>query len=151
MTWRRTGGAAAIRGRGIAPDRGLARPLVSGLHPILQCLNAFTGDHMVTQTLLSRYHARMPDFHGSSGASTEIPGAGTDAAQSSVAGSSVAGLRQAMAADRITATALSRHYLDRITDVNPALRAVIAVSPDALDEAAASDEETDNEVAEWDA
>ena len=81
----------------------------------------------------------MPDFHGSSGASTEIPGAGTDAAQSSVAGSSVAGLRQAMAADRITATALSRHYLDRITDVNPALRAVIAVSSDALDEAAASD------------
>ena len=53
--------------------------------------------------------------------------------------SSVAGLRQAMAAARLTATALARHCLDRITDVNPALRAVIAVSPDALDQAAASD------------
>ena len=56
-----------------------------------------------------------------------------------VASSSVAGLRQAMATDRLTATSLARHCLDRITDVNPALRAVIAVSPDALDQAAASD------------
>jgi amidase len=81
----------------------------------------------------------MPDFQSSSGPCTEIPGASADVAASSAAGSSVAGLRQAMAADRITATALARHCLDRITDVNPVLRAVIAVSPDALDQAAASD------------
>ena len=39
----------------------------------------------------------------------------------------------------LTATALTRRYLDRIADVNPALGAVIAVTPDALDQAAASD------------
>ena len=88
---------------------------------------------MVTQPLLSRYPARMPVFQSSPGP-CEIPGAGTD-----TEGSSVAGLRQAMAADRLTATALARHCLDRITDVNPELRAVIAVCPDALDQAAASD------------
>jgi len=44
-----------------------------------------------------------------------------------------------MANSSLSATALTRHYLDRITEVNPALRAVIAVSPDALDQAADSD------------
>src|SRR5215831_12263563 len=67
----------------------------------------------------------MPDFQSSSGPGNDLPG--------------VAGLHRAMASDRLTATALARHCLDRITDVNPVLRAVIAVSPDALDQAAASD------------
>jgi len=44
-----------------------------------------------------------------------------------------------MASGDLTATALTQHYLDRIADLNPALGAVIAVSPDALDQAAASD------------
>ena len=88
---------------------------------------------MVTQPLLSRYPARMPDYQSSPGP-RELLGASTD-----VASSPVTALRQAMAADRITATALASNYLDRISDVNPALRAVIAVSPDALDQAAASD------------
>ncbi|HEY0935404.1 MAG TPA: amidase [Trebonia sp.] len=55
------------------------------------------------------------------------------------ASASVAGLRQAMAGGDATATAVARHYLDRITDVNPALGAVLAVSPDVLEQAAASD------------
>jgi amidase len=53
---------------------------------------------------------------------------------------SVAELRAAMAAGRLTATALTRRCLDRIEELNPALHAVIAVSPDALAEAAASDQ-----------
>jgi amidase len=91
----------------------------------------------------------MPDFQSSSGPSIEIPGASTDVDPSSVAPSLVAPslvaqssageLREALTTGRITATVLARHCLDRITDVNPALRAVIAVSPDALDQAAASD------------
>jgi len=75
----------------------------------------------------------MPDFQ-SSPRPRELLGVSTD-----FASSPVAELRQAMAADRLTATALARQCLDRITDVNPALRAVIAVCPDALDQAAASD------------
>jgi amidase len=39
----------------------------------------------------------------------------------------------------LTATALTQRYLERIADLNPALGAVIAASPDALDQAAASD------------
>jgi amidase len=88
---------------------------------------------MVTQPLLSRYPARMPHYQSSPGP-CELLGVSTDAASSPVAA-----LHQAMADDRITATALARNCLDRITDVNPGLRAVIAVSPDALDQAAASD------------
>ncbi len=76
----------------------------------------------------------MPDFQSSPGTSPEIPGTSID-----ITSSSVAGLRQAMAAGGLTATALTRHCLDRIADVNPALGAVIAVTPDALDQAAASD------------
>ena len=56
-----------------------------------------------------------------------------------IASASVAGLSQALADGALTATALARHYLDRIGEVNPALGAVIAVSPDVLDQAAASD------------
>jgi len=53
---------------------------------------------------------------------------------------SVAGLRQAMSDGRLTATEVAQHYLRRIAEVNPALHAVIAVSPNALAEAAASDQ-----------
>jgi len=51
----------------------------------------------------------------------------------------VAGLRQALADGSLTATALTQHYLERIAELNPALRAVITVSPDALEQAADSD------------
>ena len=57
-----------------------------------------------------------------------------------IVAASAAGLRQAMASGRLRATDLTRHYLDRIAEVNPALRAVIAVCPDALEAAAASEE-----------
>ena len=76
----------------------------------------------------------MPDFLQSPELTPELPGTGIDPASASVAG-----LRQAMAEGRLTATALTRHYLDRIEQLNPALHAVITVSPDAMAEAAASD------------
>ena len=76
----------------------------------------------------------MPDFLQSPGLTPELPGTSIDPASASVAG-----LRQAMAEGRLTATALTRHYLDRIEQLNPALHAVITVSPDAMAEAAASD------------
>jgi len=44
-----------------------------------------------------------------------------------------------MAESRLSAMALTQHYLDRIAEVNPSLHAVIAVLPDALEQAAASD------------
>ncbi len=53
--------------------------------------------------------------------------------------SSVADLGKAMADGRLTAAALTRHCLDRIEELNPALHAVISVSPDAMAQAAASD------------
>ncbi|MCW2895567.1 MAG: gatA 2 [Actinomycetia bacterium] len=76
----------------------------------------------------------MPDFQSSSELTHEIPGTSID-----ITSSSVAGLRQAMAAGVLTATALTQRCLDRIAAANPALGAVIAVTPDALDQAAASD------------
>jgi amidase len=76
----------------------------------------------------------MPDFLRSSELTPEIPGTNID-----VTSSSVAGLRHAMTDGRLTATAITQRYLDRIADVNPVLGAVIAVTPDALDQAAASD------------
>jgi amidase len=51
-----------------------------------------------------------------------------------------AALQRAMAAGEITAEALATHYLSRIDELNPALHAVITVSPDAVADAAASDE-----------
>jgi amidase len=48
-------------------------------------------------------------------------------------------LRRALADGELSATALVQRYLNRIADLNPALGAVITVSPDALDQAAASD------------
>jgi amidase len=81
--------------------------------------------------LTRRYPAGMPDCNRS----PELtPGASIDPAWS------VSELRAAMAGGAITATALTRHCLDRIEALNPALHAVIAVSPDALAEAAASDQ-----------
>src|ERR1700743_622553 len=76
----------------------------------------------------------MPDFHSSSELTHEIPGTSMH-----IASSTVAGLRRAMADGELTATALTQRCLDRIADVNPALGAVIAVTPDALGQAAASD------------
>jgi amidase len=92
------------------------------------------GSYTVTKLLLNRYPARMPDYQISSELATEIPGTSID-----MASSSVAGLRQAMTVGGLTATALTRRCLDRIAAANPVLGAVIAVTPDALDQAAASD------------
>jgi amidase len=76
----------------------------------------------------------MPDFQSLSGLTPAIPGTSID-----IVSSSVAVLRQAMAVGELTATTLTQCYLDRIARVNPTLGAVIAVTPDALDQAAASD------------
>ena len=88
----------------------------------------------VTQLALARYPAGMPDFQSSDQLTPEIPGTSIDPATSTVAD-----LWQAMADSRLTATALTQHYLDRIAEVNPALHAVITVLPDAAEQAAASD------------
>jgi amidase len=88
----------------------------------------------VTQLALGRYPAGMPDFQSSDQLTPEIPGTSIDPATSTVAD-----LWQAMADSRLTATALTQHYLDRIAEVNPALHAVITVLPDAAEQAAASD------------
>jgi amidase len=57
----------------------------------------------------------------------------------SPASSSVVELRRAMAAGRLTSSALIRHCLDRIEELNPVLHAVITVSQDAFAEASVSD------------
>jgi amidase len=88
----------------------------------------------VTQLALGRYPSGMPDFQSSGRLTPEIPGTRIDPASSTVAE-----LRQAMTAGRLTATALTQHYLDRIAEVNPELHAVITVLPDAREQAAASD------------
>jgi amidase len=77
----------------------------------------------------------MPDFPSSSQLTPEIPGTSID-----ITSSPVTVLRQAMTVGGLTATALTRRYLERIAAANPALGAVIAVTPDALDQAAASDD-----------
>jgi amidase len=74
----------------------------------------------------------MPDF---TSVAPQAPGASIDPVSSSVAE-----LRQAMADGRLTATALTRHFLERIEELNPALHAVITVNHDAIAEAAASDD-----------
>jgi amidase len=76
----------------------------------------------------------MPNFQSSSELSPEIPGTSIDPTSSTVAD-----LVQAMADGRLTAVALTQHYLDRIDYLNPALNAVITVLPDALERAATSD------------
>jgi amidase len=78
----------------------------------------------------------MPDFQSSPDIAPEVvPGTSIDPASLSVAE-----LRQAMAAGRLTSAALTRYYLNRIDELNPALHAVISVSPDAMADAAASDQ-----------
>src|ERR1700751_1449843 len=77
----------------------------------------------------------MPDFENTSEPAREIPGTSIDPASSSVAD-----LRQAMAAGTVTSSALARYYLESIERLNPALHAVITLSPDALAEATESDE-----------
>lgn len=52
----------------------------------------------------------------------------------------VSELWQAMASGRLTSEGLTRYYLKRIEELNPALHAIIAVSPDALADAAVSDQ-----------
>ena len=54
-------------------------------------------------------------------------------------GVSVAGLQRAMSAGSLTSAELTGFYLGRIERLNPELHAVIAVSPEALAEARASD------------
>jgi amidase len=56
-------------------------------------------------------------------------------------GEPVARLRQAMAAGTLTSAALTAQCLDRIAGLNPRLRAVITVSPEAAAEAARRDQE----------
>jgi amidase len=51
----------------------------------------------------------------------------------------VARLQEAMASGSLTSVELTAFYLERIERFNPELRAVIRVSPDALDQASASD------------
>jgi amidase len=51
----------------------------------------------------------------------------------------VAELQRAMTAGEISSAELTRHYLRRIEELNPALHAVITVSPDAMAQAEASD------------
>jgi len=74
----------------------------------------------------------MPDF---TSIAPQTPGTSIDPASSSVVE-----FRQAMADGHLTATALTQLCLKRIDELNPALHAVIAVNPDALAEAAVSDE-----------
>ena len=57
----------------------------------------------------------------------------------SAASATVQRLSQALAAGQLTAAELANFYLARIERMNPGLRAVIAVSPDASGEGAASD------------
>jgi len=78
----------------------------------------------------------MPVFQSSSQLSPGIPGSSIDPASSTVAD-----LGRALADGRLTAVALTQHYLDRIADLNPVLNAVITVLPDALEQAEASDAE----------
>jgi amidase len=55
-------------------------------------------------------------------------------------GATVARLQQALGSGSLTSAELTAFYLDRIERLNPQLHAVISVTPDALPQAAASDE-----------
>jgi amidase len=54
-------------------------------------------------------------------------------------GATIAALGRALDAGELTSAGLTAFYLERIARLNPGLRAVITVSPDAPDQAAASD------------
>src|SRR5260370_6991620 len=64
----------------------------------------------------------------------QIGGSGIDARSATVAG-----LQQAMSSGSLTSADLTAFYLARIERLNPELHAVITVSPDADEEARASD------------
>jgi amidase len=94
---------------------------------------------------LAHYSSPMPDFDDSPDPSSpqnpdSKPSSGTPGPGADPAFLPVAELRQAMAAGTLTSSALTRQCLDRITELNPALHAVITVSPDAVAQAARSDE-----------
>jgi amidase len=76
----------------------------------------------------------MSDFQNLPGMPSGVPGMGVDSPSLSVTE-----LRQAMTAGRLTSAALTRYCLDRVEKLNPALHAVITVSPDAMADATASD------------
>jgi amidase len=76
----------------------------------------------------------MPDFKRPSDLAAEMSDTIID-----IESPSVASLRRAMAEGRVSATAVTQSYLSRIAAVNPTLRAVITVCPDALEQAAVSD------------
>ncbi len=57
---------------------------------------------------------------------------------------SVLSLQEAMASGELSAVQITQHYLDRIEALNPQLRAVIEINPDALSIAAALDKERAN-------
>ena len=69
--------------------------------------------------------------------SSEVTGGVTDV-NSDISTMSAAALRQALARGQLTAAGVTQAFLDRIEAVNPVLGAVIAVSPDAVEQAAAS-------------
>ena len=81
------------------------------------------------------YSSGMPDFQTTPELSPERASLSIDPASSSVTE-----LRQAMADGRLTATALTQHFLEQIGELNPSLHAVITVNHDAIAEAGASDE-----------
>lgn len=71
---------------------------------------------------------------------TESPGETIGQSGIGTGEATVARLAEAMASGRLTSAELVRHYLDRISRHNPALRAVISVSEDATEQAAAVDQ-----------
>ena len=77
----------------------------------------------------------MPEPSTSPQVSQTLGGSGLDPDTATVAG-----LRQALTEGTITAGELTAFYLSRIERLNPALGAVITVSPDAAADARASDE-----------
>ena len=95
-----------------------------GIHRALCTLHGPYCAVILPACRISRVHELSP----------EIPGTSIDPASSTVAD-----LGRALAEGRLTAVALTQHYLDRIAELNPVLNAVIAVLPDALEQAAASD------------
>src|ERR1700761_9833189 len=81
----------------------------------------------------------MREFQTSPEVASEVTGNSGD-----ITTMSAAALRQALARGQLTATSLTQAFLDRIEAVNPVLGAVIAVSPDALEQAAASERAWDS-------
>ena len=67
------------------------------------------------------------------------PGGTLPGGASAPGGASVGGLQRALAAGTLTSAGITAFYLERIHRLNPALHAVITVSPDATAQARASD------------